>query len=186
MGACKESYFIQPIAREKLKRLSARSRAAAWALGALALCFSPAAWAGESREGGWTFQAGAGLGAQYGVLGASVEARCDLRRIGFSAALGVPYIPTATLGLWLPGRRFSLGVLGHAGFQPVLTSCGTDPAKDPGRRCHAVLAGANLALDHDVGALDGLVLRYGVGLTMFGAGGGGTILPFSLGLAWKW
>jgi hypothetical protein len=155
------------------------------ALAAFALCLgSGVAVAGEAA--GWRLQAGAGMGAQYGVVGVAAEVRYDARHVGLSAGLGGPLVPSATLGLWLPGERFSLGLLAHGGYQPLATSCGTDPNRNPQPKCHFVLAGANVVLDHDVGEPDGLVLRYGLGLTLVGSGGGGFVLPFMFGLSWQW
>jgi hypothetical protein len=162
---------------------SRRPLACLFAIFAFRLCGSVAV-AGE--VGGWRLQAGSGVGAQYGVVGVSAEARYEWRHVGLSAGLGGPLVPSATLGLWLPGERFSMGLLAHGGFQPMATSCGTDPASNPKTECHLALAGANLALDHDVGERNGLVLRYGLGLTLIGSGGAGIFLPFTFGLAWQW
>ena len=68
----------------------------------------------------------------------------------------------------------------------MTTSCGTDPSVDPGARCHAALLGANVVLEHDVGQSGGLVMRYGLGLTLVAAGGAALPLPFTLGAAWRW
>jgi hypothetical protein len=78
-----------------------------------------------------------------------------------------------------------LGAQAHAGWQPVESGCGTDPEVYP-QNCHASLIGAGLALDHDPFDDQGLVLRYGLGVTVFASGGAGVVLPFSFGLRWQW
>jgi hypothetical protein len=156
---------------------------ASWALAAFVPCAS-AAHAAEA--GGWQLKAGTGVGAAYGLVGLAAEARYDFRTVGLSAGLGGPVIPSATLGLWLPGERFSFGLLASAGYQPLASTCGTDPNLRPQAKCHLTLAGANLVLDHDVGERGGLVLRYGLGFTLVGSGGGGFVVPFTFGLSWQW
>ena len=129
---------------------------------------------------------GAGVGAQYGVAGASFEGRLNFRALGISVALGGPFVPTISLGFWLTDARFRIGLQLHGGFQPAITSCGTDPGVEPSARCHAALLGANVVMDHDVGQSEGLVMRYGLGLTLVAAGGAAVPLPFTLGAAWRW
>ena len=150
---------------------------------ALALwTIAPPATAQESSSG-LSFSAGAGVGPEYGLLGAGFEVEARHRSgAAIAANLGVGAVPTVGLDVWSPGSRARLGLGVHTGvdWATVFLGSGSGDCMGPGSsggRSSTFLAGARVAVDHDIGAPGAWGLRYGVGADVVAAGCAGGILP---------
>ena len=129
---------------------------------------------------------GSGIGLAYGAAGLSGAVGLQAPNgLGLSVEVGAGVSPAASANLWFPGEKLQLGVgaVILTGWEQLASSFGSSqsqggcsgPDRD-GNDAFGVM-GAQVSLDHDIGAPNGFGMRYGLGGALVIAGCAGGILP---------